>query len=297
MEQLQGKVALVTGGASGIGFGMVQAFLEQGLKVVICDVREDHLDRARLLVGDSDDVLLMRLDVTDREAMAQAAEAVLTRFGKLHILCNNAGVGVFSNALECTYADWDWSIDVNLTGVFNGIRTFLPLLIAHGEGGHIVNTSSVSAGLPIGLAYAASKCGVLGLTEGIAAELAGYGIGSSCLMPGPVRSNIHEVARLRPERFADTKMHAFEAELAQRESLEHWLDPIDVGRMVADAVRRDLLFIFTHNEFRDGIRNRFAAMLAAMDDAPVSEAEKALIGFPVANPIYERLLGEPPAQA
>jgi NAD(P)-dependent dehydrogenase (short-subunit alcohol dehydrogenase family) len=295
MRDLRGKTAFVTGGASGIGFGMAQAFLAEGMNVVIADVRDDHLAAARATLGERADTEFLTLDVTDRAAMAAAAEAVVARFGKVHILCNNAGVGQLSGAFNTTYDDWDWSIGVNLNGVFNGIHAFLPLIAAHGEGGHIVNTASTAAALPGGFTYAATKSAVLGLTESMAAELAERGIGATCLMPGPVRTNIHEVARLRPERFSRTNSTAFEAELAERVSPDHWMEPIVVGRMVVDAIRRDLLFVFTHKEFREGIARRFEAMLAAVPHGSSTEAEKERIGFPVRNPIYDRLVAEAPA--
>jgi NAD(P)-dependent dehydrogenase (short-subunit alcohol dehydrogenase family) len=295
MQILLGRTALVTGGASGIGFGMALAFLEQGMNVVIADIRPDHLESAAATLGGRHDVLLLQLDVTDRGAMQRVADRVEARFGKLHVLCNNAGVGIFSNALEATYDDWDWGIEVNLTGVFNGMHAFLPLICKHGEGGHIVNTASISAALPIGMVYAAAKCGVLGMTEGVAGELATKNIGVTCLMPGPVRSNIHEVGKLRPVQYADTKQGAFEAELAKRSAPAHWMDPIVVGRMVVDAIRHNLLYVFTHREFRDGVEKRFAAMLAAMSSAPCSDEEKQRIGFPVENPIHDRLLTAAPA--
>lgn len=295
MRELEGKTAFVTGGASGIGFGMVQAFLEQGMNVAVADVRQDHLIAAREALRPRGEVLFVELDVTDRAAMAAAADAVTERFGKLHVLCNNAGVGQISGPFNTTYDDWDWSVDVNLNGVFNGIHCFLPLIASHGEGGHVVNTASVASMLPGGFTYAATKAAVAGLTESMAAELAERGIGATCLMPGPVRSNIHEVAKLRPERFGRTESAAFEADMAKRAPPEHWLDPIVVGRMVVDAIRRNLLFVLTHKEFRDGIATRFDAILAAMPKGSSTDEEKTLIGFPTSNPIYDRLVHEPPA--
>jgi len=292
-----GKTALVTGGGSGIGFGMVRAFLDQGMNVVVADIREDHLAAAREALGERPDVLFLMLDVTDRTAMAGAAHTVLGRFGKLHVLCNNAGIGQISGPFDTTYDDWDWSMSVNLTGIFNGIHTFLPLIAAHGDGGHIVNTASVASMLPGGFTYAATKGAVTALTESMAAELGERGIGATCLMPGPVRSNIHEVAKLRPERFSHTNSSEFETELATREMPPHWLDPLIVGRMVVDAIRRNLLFVFTHKEFRDGISKRFDAILAAIPSGASSEEEKARIGFPTSNPIYDRLAEEAPARS
>lgn len=296
MNSLQGKVAMVTGGASGIGLGMVEAFLEEGASVTLADVRDDHLAAASDHLGQRDDVMLLRLDVTDRTAMAAAADAVEARFGKVHILCNNAGVGQISGPFDTTYDDWDWSIGVNLGGVFNGLHEFLPRMVRHGEGGHVVNTASVASMLPGGFTYAAAKGAVSALTESMAAELAERGIGVTCLMPGPVRSNIHEVAKLRPARFRDISNPDFEAGLAARPAPDHWMDPLSVGRMVVDAIHRNLLFVFTHKEFRDGIAERFEAILAAIPPGASTEEEKAKIGFPTSNAYYRRLLHEEPAK-
>jgi NAD(P)-dependent dehydrogenase (short-subunit alcohol dehydrogenase family) len=298
MKQLTSRVAFVTGGASGIGLGMVKAFLDAGMKVVVADVRTDHLEQAASELGQRDDLMFLPLDVTDREACRIAADAAIHRFGKIHVLCNNAGVGIMGAAEDLSYADWDWSLGVNLGGVFNGVHTFLPHLLAHGEEAHIVNTASVGAVLPAGIAYGAPKAAVLALSEGLRTELAERNIGVTCLLPGPVSSHIHEVAALRPARFADTKLHAAEKKLAQRVPSPHWLDPVDVGYMVLDAIQRNLAFVFTHNEHRDGVARRFEAILAAFPREPVDPERAANLGFRIANPIYEQMLkaNEPPAR-
>lgn len=298
MHQLDSKVAFVTGGASGIGFGMARAFLDAGMKVVAADVRQDHIDHASAQMGKRDDLIFMRLDVTDRQAYAAAAIRVLDRFGKVHVLCNNAGVGIMGAARSLSYSDWDWSLRVNLDGVFNGIHTFLPHLLAHGEGGHIVNTASIASVLPASIAYGAPKAAVLALSEGLRTELAPQGIGVTCLMPGPVASNIHQVATLRPPQFADSQLHEAERQLAERPASPHWMDPLDVGYMVVDAIRRNLAFVFTHNEHRDGVARRFEALLAAFPRGPVDAERAAKLGFRIANPMYDEILdaNEPPAR-
>ncbi len=299
MQQLKGKTAFVTGGASGIGLGMVKAFLEAGMNVVVADVRDDHLKRSEVELGSRAELLFMQLDVTDRAAYSEAADAAIQHYGRIHVLCNNAGVGIMGAAQDLSYADWDWSLSVNLGGVFNGVRTFLPHLLSHGEGAHIVNTASVGAVLPAGIAYGAPKAAVLAMSEGLRTELADKNIGVSCLLPGPVVSNIHEVARLRPAKFSDSKLHATEAKLAERTASPYWMDPEDVGAMVVDAIQRNLAFIFTHNEHRDGVARRFEAILAAFPRGPVDAERAANLGFRIANPIYEQMLREnqPPARA
>ena len=298
MELLEGRVAFVTGGASGIGLGIVNAFLDAGMQVVAADVRQDHLDAAAVQIGATNQVEFLKLDVTDRAAMDAAREHVIRRFGKVHVLCNNAGVGIVAGAKDASYDDWDWSMSVNLDGAFNGIHCFLPAIMAHGEGGHIVNTASIAACLPGNIVYAAAKCGVMGLSEGLRAELAPENIGVTCLFPGPTATNIHEVAKLRPERFSNTKLVAFENELGSRKPSPYWLDPRLVGDLVVDAVRRNLLFVFTHAEHRAGVARRFEAILAAFPREEVHPESAARLGFRIANPMYDEILAasQPPAR-
>jgi NAD(P)-dependent dehydrogenase (short-subunit alcohol dehydrogenase family) len=299
MEQVEGKVAFVTGGASGIGFGMARVFLRNGMKVVIADIRQDHLDQAAAALKGANNVHFMRLDVTDRAAMTAAADETERVFGKIHVLCNNAGIGILGGAKSATYDDWDWGLGVNLGGVINGIQTFLPRIRKHDQGGHIVNTSSMAGVLPGPGAsiYVTAKAAVLGLSECLKAELAGDKIGVTALCPGPITTNIHEVAKLRPEKYRDTGLGAREAELANRVPSPVWMDPIEVGEMVMDAIRRDLLFIFTHNEFKDGVARRFEATLAAFPRGPVDEERAKRFGFPTSNPLYAEILKANPEPA
>ena len=167
MQNLPGKTAFVTGGASGIGLGIAKALLGAGMKVVIADVREDHLASATAELGAPERVLALELDVTDRAAYARAADAAEVRFRKIHVLCNNAGVGVAGPTELATFADWDWVLGVNLGGVVNGIVTLLPRIMRHGEGGHIVNTASMSGLVPHPGAtlYGTSKGAVVAMIE------------------------------------------------------------------------------------------------------------------------------------
>jgi NAD(P)-dependent dehydrogenase (short-subunit alcohol dehydrogenase family) len=299
VDKVEGKVAFVTGGASGIGFGMARVFLRNGMKVVVADIRQDHLDAAAAQLRGANNVHFIRLDVTDRAAMKAAADEAERVFGKVHVLCNNAGVGILGGAKHATYSDWDWGIGVNLGGVINGVETFVPRILRHGEGGHIVNTSSMAGVLPGAGAtiYVTAKAAVLGMSECLKAELANDHVGVTVLCPGPITTNIHEVAKLRPEKFRETGLGEIERSLATREPSPVWMDPIEVGEMVMDAIRRDLLFIFTHNEFREGVRQRFEATLAAFPRGPADEEKAKRFGFPVANPLYAEMLAESPEPA
>src|SRR5262249_4027692 len=145
MKDFEGKVAFITGGASGIGFGMARTFLKAGMKVVIADNNDRNLAEAREYLKGNNKVHFIKVDVTDREAMARAADETERVFGKVHIVCNNAGINLFNDIGEATYDDWDWILGVNLGGVVNGVRTFVPRIKSHGEGGHVINTASMAA--------------------------------------------------------------------------------------------------------------------------------------------------------
>jgi NAD(P)-dependent dehydrogenase (short-subunit alcohol dehydrogenase family) len=282
------KVAFVTGGASGIGLGMVKAFLAAGMKVVVADIRDDHLKSARKELAADAAVYFLSMDITDRDAMREAADEAERVFGRVHILCNNAGVGSLGDVKKYTYSDWDWCLQVNLGGVVNGIQTFLPRLLKHGEPAHIVNTSSIGALMPMpgGAAYIAAKSAVHGLTEALRCDLDGTNVGVTLLVPGPTKTNIHEVAKLRPERYSDSGVHELEAELGRRSPPKVWLDPVDVGELVLQAILCDRLFLITHNEFVEGVRQRFDATMTGFPPGPPDPEKIKQLGFAVTNHIF-----------
>ena len=270
MRDFKGKVAFVTGGGSGIGLGLARVLVQAGMKVVIADVRQDHLDEAaRLLRREGGTVHAIRLDVSDRNAMAAAADETVRTFGKLHVLCNNAGVSLFGPMDGATYADWDWMLDVNLRGVVNGLVSFVPHLKVHGEGGHVVNTASMAGlitGPGMGL-YCASKFAVVGLTASLRYDLAPHGIGVSMLCPGFVRSNIHEAVLSRPERYSHSGYTVGPDDIKRLDQvLSVGMDPIDVARAVLVGIERNDLYIFPHAEFSEELRGIFDEILAALPD-------------------------------
>jgi NAD(P)-dependent dehydrogenase (short-subunit alcohol dehydrogenase family) len=275
MRELAGKTAFVTGGASGIGFALGQAFAAAGMKVMLADIEKDALavavDRLHNLAPHVHGVVC---DVADPVSVERAAKASYEAFGNVHVVCNNAGVGDGSGVDNISLDNWRWVLDVNLMGVLHGIRTFLPHIRAHGEGGHIVNTASM-AGMVSGLGlspYATSKFAVVGMSEGLATELQPLGIGVTVVCPGFVRTRISESGRNRPERYgprwtpdAASPAGALTARLT--ELTRSGLDPSDVAVRVLTAIHDDELYVFTHPEMRDGLKSRFAAILAAMDKA------------------------------
>lgn len=277
IESFEGRTVFVTGGASGIGLGIVKALAKRGAFVVIADLRVDHITNALdslAAEGLGESVAAVELDVTDRAAYAETARRINEELGGIDILVNNAGVGVEGPVLEATYADWDFGLGVNLGGVINGMQSVLPQMIARGHGGHVVNTASLAASvtMPGHLAiYAAGKAAVLNLSENMRADLAAKGIGMTVLCPGFVKSNIHEAARNRPAHLRDASgFSASEQALSERVVGEEWMNPDDVGEMVADAILANQLYVITHGQFANRMRERAEAVLTA---TPLSEVQ------------------------
>ena len=226
MGDVRGKTAFITGGANGIGLGIARALVRAGANVVIADIREDALAQAKADLAADAQVETVQLDVTDRAGFARAADAAEARFGKIHMLIGNAGIGVMGPVLDARYDDWDWGMGVNLGGVINGLVTILPRIKAHGEGGQIVTTSSQSALIPISYSaiYTAAKAAVLGISEAIRGELAAENIGVSAFMPGPVQSHIAHSGELRPAEYrSDSGYKQREEELEKRPVSPLWM--------------------------------------------------------------------------
>jgi NAD(P)-dependent dehydrogenase (short-subunit alcohol dehydrogenase family) len=274
IETFEGKVAFITGGASGIGLGVARAIASRGAKVVLADLRSDHLEKAVAAFaaeGRAEAVVPISLDVTDREAFRTAADRMDAQFGGVDILVNNAGVGVEGPIKQAGYADWDFGLGVNLGGVINGIQTFLPRMIARKRGGHIVNTASLAPMIVMPsqyTIYATGKAAVITLSEAMRADLAADGIGMTVLCPGFVKSNIHQAAQNRPERFRQGSGFAeSEQTLSQRQVGEDWMEPDEVGRRVADAILRNDAYVITHGEFRNLMEARMKAIFDATPHA------------------------------
>ncbi|MGI9601706.1 MAG: SDR family NAD(P)-dependent oxidoreductase [Acidimicrobiales bacterium] len=256
MEDLTGKVAVVTGAASGIGLALTEAFLGAGGRVVMADVEEAALAaQAGRLEGDGHRVLGVLCDVTDPDQVADLAGQTLDHFGSVDVVCNNAGVAPGGPMLSTSPADWRWVIDVNVLGVAHGVTTFGPILRDAGSG-HIVNTAS-EAGLcttaMMGM-YNASKHAVVGLSEALYRELEGTGVGVSVLCPELVNTRIFESERNAPAGVSGEN----EVMPRLREAIGAvGLDPADVAARVLDAIRTDTFWILTHPATYDRARNRF----------------------------------------
>lgn len=266
--ELTGKVAFITGGGSGVGLGMAKMFSEAGMKVVIVDIRQDHLDQAMAYFKERNaQAHAIRLDVTDRKAMAEAADETERVFGHVQLLCNNAGVNLLGPIDKVTYDDWDWLTNVNLGGVINGIQTFIPRMIDYGKGGHIVNTASMSAFYAIqgSVIYTASKFAVRGLSEALRLDLKPYGIGVSVLCPGAVNTNIHESVLTRPNHLANTKIEVDAETMSKMKAFgEGGLDPVKLAEKVLEAVKNNAPYIIPFSEFRGLLTDLHNHVLEAM---------------------------------
>jgi NAD(P)-dependent dehydrogenase (short-subunit alcohol dehydrogenase family) len=288
MQNLEGKTAFVTGGASGIGLGIAKALLGAGMNVVIADIRGDHLESATKELDGGDQVLALTLDVTNRDQFAHCADAAEAKFGKIHILCNNAGVAVVGQTELATYADWDWVMGVNLGGTINGVTTMLPRILAHGEGGHIVNTASMSGLLPHPGAtiYGVTKGAVVAMIEGMRLELEPVGVICSAFCPGAVATNIAKAAETRPDALSETGYAEADKRRATDTNTHLYQTKEEVGQRVLRGILNDELYILTHSEFREGVHDRTEAMRAAVPDLPEDAEYKALYPILFRNPIH-----------
>lgn len=255
MDLTAGKVAVVTGAASGIGAALAERWARAGLHVVLADVEEDALRaQSRKVEGLGVKTLVVPTDVREEAAVQALAAAAMDRFGAVHLVCNNAGVSSTSDPWFGPRSAWEWVLGVNLWGIIHGVRAFLPVLAMQGEG-HIVNTASM-AGLIPGFAapYDASKHAVVAISEDLynAMRLAGVGVGVSVLCPGWVHTRILDADRNWPHGLGDAPAATPLADLTVphvRRAIDEGMAPAAVADLVADAVTAGRFWIFTHPEF------------------------------------------------
>ena len=271
MKDLKGKVAFVTGGGSGVALGQAKVFAAEGMKVVIADIRDDHLQEAMAYFRKQNaTVHPIRLDITNREAYARAADEAERVFGPVQLLCNTAGVSQFGPMQIATYDDWDWQMSVNVGGIINGIQTFVPRMLKHGQGGHIVITASMAAFTPLagcGI-YCTTKFAARGLAECLRLDLEPHGIGVSVLCPGAVNTNIHEAVLTRPKHLSKTGYYGADPQVMKglKEVIQPGYDPVDLGKKVLEAVLRNELYVIPYAEFREPLIELHKKVLAALPE-------------------------------
>lgn len=283
MREFASKTAVVTGAASGMGYAFAERFAAEGMNVVLADIETEALKAAVTRLEQQErNVIGVEVNTMRRETLENLRDQAIDRYGKIHVLCNNAGVtsrrdgglGPGEGAVpvwEVPDATWDWVMGVNFWGVLYGLQVFVPAMLEHGEAGHIVNTASVAGLIPGASAYSVSKHGVLTLTEGLWHHLraADANISASVLCPGFVNTQINEAERNRPSEFGQS-IEANEAQrVASRVFLGGGMDPSDVAELVWQAMVNDQLYILPHDGWRDVIRGRIEAVLGGQQPVKV----------------------------
>jgi NAD(P)-dependent dehydrogenase (short-subunit alcohol dehydrogenase family) len=267
MDRLDGRVAVVTGGASGIGRALALALAGEGMKVAVADLDDGGLgETAETIRRAGGSAVAVPTDVSDRAQVEALARRAWEAFGAVHVLCNNAGVATWGGLETMTHADWEWVLGVNLWGVIHGLEAFLPRMIAQREPGHVVNTAS-AAGLVAtpGLGvYNASKYAVVGLSETLAKDLRPHGIGVTVLCPMGVATRIRESERARPARLRNPEPRAAQPVALMGRTLA----PDAVAAMTVAAIRADRLYVITHDEMLEPIRRRFERLERAVRERP-----------------------------
>ena len=300
MDKLKGKTAFITGGASGIGLGIAKAAAEAGMRIVLADLSLTSLDEALLWFKENNyEAIAIELNVTDREAFERAEKEATSKFGNIHLLCNNAGIGARGLLWEVPYENMDLAIDVNLMGVLNGVRAIVPGMLAHGEGGHIVSTASKAALLPprseTGL-YHLTKSAVVVLSETLAAQLP-EGYSASAFCPGAFRTNLGKNTEALHDQLKGIKIPPLTTrprdtdlinDSVREDSASRLLSPEEAGRLVIRGVMRGDLFILTHSEFYEGFKARCDAILRAFPKDTPNESFKRVFEAITYNPVYNK---------
>ena len=304
LRDVSGKVAFITGGSSGIGLGQARVFHEAGMKVVIGYIRDDQIGPALdQFKSGKDRIHAIKVNVIDRAAMTAAADEIEAKFGKIHLISNNAGIGPLTPLSGTEPKDFDQTVAVNLTGVYNGVHIFLPRLRKHGEGGHIVTTSSMSGILPTegggAGAYTCTKFATVGMMEILRSELetANANVGVSVYCPGLVNTNIFELAKNVSAAFSEpgTKAGPADAPVNEafiRQIIGNGMDPIEAGQIVLAGIRNNDLFILSHPEFGPGIKERMDTLMASVPNTRAPETRLAQERTTMRNSLYTRELGK-----
>jgi NAD(P)-dependent dehydrogenase (short-subunit alcohol dehydrogenase family) len=270
MRDFEGRVAFVTGGANGLGFALARKFGRARMKVMLADIDIDALENAVAeLKKDQISVRSVECDVSDRASVQRAAADTLAAFGKVHLLCSNAGVQCGGAIERITPGDWDWVLGVNVMGFVHAIQAFLPQIKAHREGGHIVAISALigTFSAPGFGPVNAAKAGIIALSQTLAAELAGTSIGVSVAVPGIMRTRAADCARNRPKRFGEPTERSQEARDQVAALVRSGMDPDEVAEKILHGIKENQLYIFSHPEWRSTLEEHYQRILAAYPKA------------------------------
>ena len=286
MKDFAGRTAFVTGGANGVGIGIVRSLLNEGCKVAIADIRQNSIDQA-LATLDNREVMGVKLDVASREGFKEAADRVEAEFGPVSLLFNNAGVNLFQTIEDSSYDDWDWVMGVNFWGVVNGVMTFAPRMKSRAlsgevKGGHITNTASMAAFIGSGAPgiYNTSKFAVRGLSYSLRHSMYQYGIGVSAVYPGLVKSYIYASDDIRPDELKG-EMKPVDRQAVERLAGIHefGMEPDVIGARILDGIRENRANIFTHPDHQAEVREIFDEILADYRDYPEDAGFDQRVGF------------------
>ncbi len=286
MIDFAGRTAFVTGGANGVGIGIVRNLLEAGAKVAIADIRQDAIDKA-LSSLDNREVMGVQLNVMDRDGFRQAADRVEAEFGPVSLLFNNAGINLFQTIEDSSYDDWDWVLGVNLHGVINGVQTFAPrmkerALSGEVKGGHITNTASMASFIASGAPgiYNTSKFAVRGLTYSLRHSMYQYGIGVSAVHPGLVKSYIYASDDVRPDALKGAMKPVDRSAVDRLEGIhEYGMEPDVIGARILEGIRENRANIFTHPDHREEVAELFDEILADYRDYPPDPGHDQRVAF------------------
>ena len=294
MNQFSGKTLVVSGGAEGIGFSIARALGKQGMNVVLGDIDANQLVLAKKALEDEGiNVLTVQMDVTDPGQWQNMASLTIERFGKVHMLVNNAGVSGRPGAIEKTVEqDWRWVIDVNLMGVVFGTQTFVPLMKSHNEGGWLINVASMAGmvGVPMAGAYTATKVAVVGMSESWQVELKPHNIQVSVLCPAFVKTRINLSERNKPAALKAAKAPNKDSSAGlamakqMQDIIDNGLEPDLIAERVVEAINANELYIFTHPNYRKVVQRRYKAIDDAFARAELSPLlthvlEQEIVGF------------------
>lgn len=281
--KLSGKTVFITGGSSGIGLGIARACLEQGMNIAFSYRTQAHLEEAQAVLGT--EALAVRVDVQERVSVERAASEVAKRFGPVHLLVGNAGLGFPGTVLQANADEWEHSLAVNVMGLVHTLQCFVPAMLEHGKSAHVVAIASASGLFAAGRAgvYTTTKFALMGMMESLQNELTGSEVGVSICCPGVVQSRIADWRRKTPFEEPGEKADFSVAAVG--------MDPLEYGRLVLQGVREKALYIFTHPEYRDGLRERSEAILEAYPrEGEVPPARREVARRVLSSPIYRREL-------